>query len=139
MPSEVLLKKLEQISSLLGELEKLLSVQFEEFYNNITSVRAAERIFQLAVDLAIDINTQIILEHKKGAPDTYRQSFIELGRIGMLPQDLARQISASAGLRNILVHEYDFEEDYKKFYDSAREFVPLYREYIKALRTIYST
>ena len=23
------------------------------------------------------------------------------------------------------------EEDYKKFYDSAREFVPLYREYIK--------
>jgi len=37
-------------------------------------------------------------------------------------------------LSNILVHEYDFEEDYQKFYDSAKKFLPAYREYLVAIQ-----
>jgi uncharacterized protein YutE (UPF0331/DUF86 family) len=138
MPDELILKKLEQIEELLGELEKLLAAPFGEFQKDITKIRAAERNFQLIVDLAADINTQILLEREKKTPDTYRQSFLALAREGIVEDGVAEHLSQSAGLRNILVHEYDFEEDYKKFYESAKKFIAPYREYAKIIHLLVS-
>lgn len=44
-------------------------------------------------------------------PDAYYQSFIQLGELGILPQDLAVALAPSAGLRNRLVHEYEAIDD----------------------------
>lgn len=133
MSNEIILKKLEQIGKLLDDLERLLSKPFRDFENGTVNLRAAERNFQLIVDLASDINTQILLEKGEKTPDSYRQSFVIAGKIGALPGKLAEKLSISAGLRNVLVHEYDFEEDSKKFYDSAKVFAPAYRDYIKEI------
>lgn len=138
MTNEIILKKLEQLLALLKELDKLLSVSFDEFQKEIVSIRAAERDFQLIVDLASDINTQILLMRGQKTPDTYRQSFIDLAKDDILSSGLARRLALSAGLRNILVHEYDFEEDYKKFYESARGFTPFYKEYVKVVHNFVS-
>ena len=135
MPNEIILKKLEQIGKFLNELERLLPDSFSDFSKNLTGIRAAERNFHLIVDLAIDINTQILIGKKEKTPDTYRQSFIELGKIGVLDIGLAEKISLSASLRNILVHEYDFEEDFKKFYEPAKSFIEPYQKYLKAIYT----
>lgn len=137
MPIEVIFKKLEQIGALLNELEQLLNTPFEEFERDTVKVRAAERNFQLAVDLAIDINIQILLERSKKTPDTYRQSFTALGDEGIMATQLADRLATSAGLRNILVHEYDFEEDCRKFYDSVKEFTQPYREYLKIIHHLF--
>ncbi|MBI3589390.1 MAG: DUF86 domain-containing protein [Candidatus Liptonbacteria bacterium] len=131
MPNELILKKLEQIKKLLGELESLLSEPIDNFEKNTVSIRASERNFQLIVDLASDINTQILLEKGEKTPDTYRQSFTALGSAGVIDSELARELSLSASLRNILVHEYDFEEDFKKFYESAKSFIEPYKTYLK--------
>jgi len=133
MPSEIILKKLEQIEKLIDELEAILSKSFSDFEKDIVSIRAAERNFQLIVDIASDINTQILLEKGEKTPDTYRQSFIAISNTGILPNKFARELSISASLRNILVHEYDFEEDFKKFYNSAKSFIPAYRNYAKKM------
>lgn len=133
MTREVILKKLEQIKELVAELERLLQDPFDAFVRNLTVVRAAERNFQLVVDTASDINTQLLLERGGKTPDTYRQSFIELAAVGVLSPELAEGLGTTARVRNILVHEYDFEEDYRKFYDAARGAVPLYREYISRI------
>ncbi len=133
MPSEIIAKKLEQIKELLRELARLLEVSFSDFQKNMITIRAAERNFQLIVDLASDINTQILVERGEKTPDTYKQSFNDVARIGILPNDLARKLAVSAQVRNILVHEYDFEEDYKKFYDSAKDFIPAYQEYARQI------
>ena len=131
MGSELILKKLEQVKEVLNELERLLVSPLEDFMKDLTRIRAAERNFQLAVDLASDINTQILLERGGKTPDTYRESFSALEKEGILSNDLARRLMESAKVRNILVHEYDFEEDYEKFYRAARECIPAYREYAK--------
>ncbi len=133
MPRELILKKLEQMKGLLDELTRLLAFPVREFVADLVRVRAAERNFQLAVDLASDINTQLLLEAGGNTPDTYRQSFIELGRKGIVERKFAEELAVSAGLRNILVHEYDFEEDYATFYAAVNRFIPLYRAYIKAV------
>ena len=123
---------------LLHELSELLSRPFGSFQDDTIAIRAAERDFQLIVDLASDINTHILVERGKPTPDTYRQSFSDLIREGILPKELAHPLIASAQVRNILVHEYDFEEDYNLFYESAKKFLPAYQEYLAALQKYIS-
>src|SRR3989344_7710807 len=127
MPPEIILKKLDRIKELLVELEKVLSNSFKEFDGNPLFIRAAERDFQLIVDLASDINTQIIVEKQGRTPDTYKESFSGLEKVKVLDYTLAKKLVESAQIRNILVHEYDFEEDYEKFYCAAKELIPAYR------------
>lgn len=133
MSKEVVFKKLDQMRTLLGELGALLEKSFEEFRRDSTTVRAAERNFQLLVDLASDINTQLLIEAGREVPDTYKESFLSLQNLGLLDAPLAAQLARSAMLRNILVHEYDFDEDYAKFYQSAQAFLPSYRAYIERI------
>ncbi len=133
MGIEVIEKKLEQIKELLKELSGLVDPPFEKFQRDLIIIRAAERNFQLIVDLASDINTQILVEKGEKTPDTYRQSFGDLGRVGVLEDDLTKRLMISAQVRNILVHEYDFEEDYEKFYNAAKDLIPAYQEYAKRI------
>jgi uncharacterized protein YutE (UPF0331/DUF86 family) len=133
MPKEVIFKKLDQIKELLAELERLLNMPLEDFKKDSVVLRAAERNFQLIVDLASDINTQILIERGKETPDTYRQSFSDLEKERILGKKLAERLVRSAKLRNILVHEYDFEEDDEKFYASAKESLSAYHEYIRII------
>ena len=133
MGHELIFKKLDQITEILNEWERLLRVPLEEFVRDLTAVRAAERNFQLAVDLASDINTQILIGRGDKTPDTCRESFTALEKAGVLPHDLTRRLIESAKVRNILVHEYDFEDDYEKFYHAAGAGIPAYREYGKTI------
>ncbi len=133
MPVELLEKKLEQIQKLLEELKRLLARPFKEFYSDLTVIRAAERNFQLIVDIASDINTHILFEKGGKTPDTYRESFSEIAKTSIINKALGDKLIIAAKVRNILVHEYDFEEDYQKFYIAARESLPAFKEYIKKI------
>lgn len=133
MSPEIITKKLDQIELLLQDLENLFSRTFDILKKDTTFIRAAERNFQLIVDLASDINTQLLIEKGQKTPDTYKQSFAEMWRIGALSDDLSRQLTESAKIRNILVHEYDFEEDCEKFYRSAKLLLPAFREYTRRI------
>lgn len=133
MSKEIILKKIEQLKGLLAELERLLAQPLAEFKRDLTAIRAAERNFQLIVELASDINTTILIDANKPTPDSYRQSFADTQKLGVLDDKLADGLIISARLRNILVHEYDFEEDYEKFYASAKQMLPGYQAYIEAI------
>ncbi|MBI3421229.1 MAG: DUF86 domain-containing protein [Candidatus Sungbacteria bacterium] len=140
MSQEFIEKKLDQIRTLIEQLEEIFTRSFLEFQKDLLAVRAAERNFQLLADIASDISGQILLERGKQMPDTYRQSFLDLGREGILPAGLAETLAQSAKLRNILVHEYDFDEDYERFYASAKTFLPAYIEYLEVIqKTINAT
>ncbi len=133
MSLDVYLKKLEQILELIQELEGLLEQPFVEYAADRIATRAAERDFQLLVNLAVDINLYLLVERSGKTPDSYRQSFLDLGRIGILDPSLAERLAQSARLRNILVHEYDFDVDVEVFHRSARDLLGPYREYAQAI------
>jgi len=119
---------------LLAELRELLVLPFPEFKNKFTNIRSAERNFQLVVELASDINAHTIAELGAETPDTYRESFIRMAALKILDEKLLPNFIKSASLRNILVHEYDFDEDNFIFYKSAKEFIPLYNQYIRLIQ-----
>jgi uncharacterized protein YutE (UPF0331/DUF86 family) len=67
---------------------------------------AAERLIQVVVDLAVDINSHLVVASGARAPETGRESFLAAAAIGALAADLAQRLAPSAGLRNLLVHRY---------------------------------
>lgn len=133
MRDEVILKKLEQIDELLGELDGFLAHPFAEFEKNTAVLRASERNFQLIVDLASDINAQLIFQRGAPTPESYRQSFLLLGKFDILDPALADELSRTTSVRNMLVHEYDLEDDHEQFYADAKKYAPKFREYVRVL------
>ncbi len=133
MSKEVILKKIEQLKELLAELGRLLETPLELFANDLKTIRAAERNFELIVEVASDVNTQLLLDSGKKTPDTYKGSFIAIKKEGILSAKLTSELVTSAKLRNVLIHEYDFEEDYKLFYSEAKKLLPAYKDYIRSV------
>lgn len=133
MPNEIIEKNLERLATLTRELKEYLGVPFSVFNTDAMRISAAERKFQLMVDIAADINTHILVSRGAETPDTYRRSFLDLGRAGIVPPKCAKKLAESAGIRNILVHEYDFEEDYERFYRSAKTIIPWYERYCESI------
>ncbi|MEK7630222.1 MAG: DUF86 domain-containing protein [Patescibacteria group bacterium] len=133
MGLENITKKLERIGELVEELKSLFFGSFAEFEKDFRTVRTAERDFQLIVDLISDINTEIILDRGGRTPDTYKDSMSGLEKLGLLEADISQKLIEAARIRNILVHEYDFEEDHNKFYSSGKTITPFFEEYIKTI------
>ncbi len=132
MAREIIQKKLDQIRGLLTDLGRLLWLPFGDFAKNIDLIRSAERSFQLMVELASDINNEIALERNLPIPDTYRGSFVKLANAGVITMELAERLVEGARLRNVLVHEYSFDEDHRVFYESAKRILPAFQEYADA-------
>jgi uncharacterized protein YutE (UPF0331/DUF86 family) len=81
---------------------------------------ALERVFLLLVEELIDINNFFIKEYETKPIDDLKSSFLALGDLGVLPPDFARKISPLAGVRNILVHQYE-KIDFDLFLKNLRK------------------
>jgi uncharacterized protein YutE (UPF0331/DUF86 family) len=134
MSHDLIIKKLEQMNILLDELKSLLILPFSEFKKSFKNIRSAERNFQLIIEIASDINAHTVTELGSETPDTYRESFNRMVTLNILDEKLLKDFVKSSNLRNILIHEYDFDEDNFIFYNSAKDFLPLYENYIQAIR-----
>ena len=122
------------MAMLLGELGSLIALPYSEFEKAFTNVRTAERNFQLIIELASDINTHLAVENGKETPDTYKASFKLMTDLKILKENSLPLFIKSSNLRNILIHEYDFDEDNFIFYKSVKSFLPLYEEYMDSVK-----
>ena len=90
-----------------------------------------ERLLELLVMTASDIVFHLISAKGEPAPTSYKAAFLRAGEMGIISEDLSRSLALSAGLRNILVHEYE-EIDYSLVHKSIpvaiRDFTIFIRE-----------
>ncbi len=108
---DVIRRKLSIIMENLKALEPVRGMAEVHYRGDIYKKKATERLLQELIEVAIDINTHIIVGEGHDAPDDYYDSFIKMGKIGILGKDLALKLAPSAGLRNRLVHEYNGLDD----------------------------
>lgn len=99
-------RRLRLIEETLSSLEALRDVTAEQLGNEALTRAAAERLLQVVVDLAFDINAHLVVVALGRAPETGRQSFLDLAECGALSTEAAEQLAPAAGLRNVLVHHY---------------------------------
>ena len=124
-------RKLIRLMGYLEELESLSHVTLDEYLADPRQRRAVERLIQLVVDKAVDINTHLIVDAGRPAPNDAYSSFFEAERATVLPRDLAEAISPSTGERNIIVHEYESTDD-AIVHGSIGQTLDLYRRYVAA-------
>lgn len=111
----VVATRLELIAKYLERLKRFDVLSLEEYLNDFDKQLIVERLLQLMVQAAIDINDHILGRLNRSNTDSNFEAFIELSRCGILTPDLAKQLAQSSGLRNRLVHEYDDIDPTKVF------------------------
>ncbi len=102
----VLQERLRLLRDLLADLDIVGQVSAERLRSDRIVRHAVERILAQLVDLAVSINSHLAAATLGRAPATYRESFAAAAEAGAIPLDLAETLAPSAGLRNVLTHEY---------------------------------
>ena len=100
-------EKLADLSQYFDELETLTSCGLEEYQEDYIKRHATEKLIELIVEIASDINRHIIEAGGQSPPQTYYSTFDEMGKMGVLPESLAARLASTTGLRNRLVHGYE--------------------------------
>ena len=119
----------------LSYLKEYEFISFENYQNNFEKKATIERTLELMIQAAIDINRHLITKKLRlPFPETAKQSFLQLQQENILTEALAKQLAKSAGLRNILAHEY-LELDDTIIYQSIPLALSQYPLYIKQIIT----
>jgi len=126
----VIKRKLQRMLQYLSELETMSHLTVDEYLTDMRGRRAVERLIQLIVDVAVDINTHTIVDAGLPAPVDSRSSFLEIGGMGILPTQVARALAPSVGERNIIVHQYEDMDD-RIIYASIKHTIDQYGDYIR--------
>lgn len=98
--------KLATMAALLDDLDGVGDVDEALLERDRMLRHAVERVLTQLVDLAVSLNGHVAVAGGRPAPATYRESFAAAAAAGALPAALAERLAPSAGLRNVLVHEY---------------------------------
>jgi uncharacterized protein YutE (UPF0331/DUF86 family) len=115
-------KKLALIDKYAKELEPIVAFSEAEIRKDDLKFHTAERLFQLLVDEMIDINTHIIRAKILPPSDDLQGTFNALGEAGILPKDFVTKISPIVGLRNAVVHRYEYVDLDRFVHELKRDF-----------------
>lgn len=135
MKSEIFIieSKLALLVDYFKELSSLKNISYYKYQKDKIIKRGIERLLQLIVEVASDINSLIILNVGEKAPESYYDSFIALSKVKILNPGLTKKLASTAGLRNRLVHEYGEYKD-EMVYRNIKISCKLYSHYIKTIQ-----
>ena len=103
--ADVLVLRLGLMRELLADLDSVGEVDALRLRDDRLTRHAVERILTQLVDLAVSINSHVAVSAGK-TPSSYRESFHAAAAAGLINVDLAQRLAPSAGLRNVLTHDY---------------------------------
>jgi len=126
---ELVRRKLNKLIQYLKEISGIIDYTFQDYLDNYFIKRTTERLLQLIVEVATDINGHIAIDAGNRPPKNYFESFIILAELEVIDRELAKKLAPSAGMRNRLVHEYE-EIDDKIVYENIPEAIEMYNKYI---------
>ena len=127
---ELVNRKLSQIVEYLTALTPLQGISYEDYLQQPLARYAAERLLQLLVDTAVDINAHLTVELAGTPPQDYYDSFIKTAQAGVLSVTFALSLTKSTGLRNRLVHQYE-AIDHIIVHGAIAEAIAQYTEYCR--------
>ena len=120
------------IQKLLKDIASYKSYALDEIKADVHLYASLRYLFIELINRAIDINQHLIKELNGPVPQDYAETFKLLGKLNILKNDLATSIAKSAGLRNVVVHEYRDIDD-EKLYNSIDIALDEYPRYIQAV------
>jgi uncharacterized protein YutE (UPF0331/DUF86 family)/predicted nucleotidyltransferase len=131
---ELVNRKLSQIVEYLTALAPLQGLTYEDYLQQPLSRYAVERLLQLIVDTAVDINAHLTVELTGTPLQDYYDSFIKAAQAGVLSVAFALDIAKSTGLRHWLVHQYE-AIDHTIVHSAMAAAMTQYTEYCRHITT----
>ena len=113
---EMIAAKFTELNRNLKELQKLRANKFVELSGSLSKQWAVLHGLQVSIQIIIDVGNHILAAIGEHAIEEYVDVIDKLGEKRIIPKKFAGRIRGMAGLRNILVHEYDVV-DLKKVYE----------------------
>jgi uncharacterized protein YutE (UPF0331/DUF86 family) len=101
----------------------------EDLKNDFAKEAAAERLFQIALEVTLDIGRMIISMENLPRPETNDEIFGVLSKAGIIPQKYAKKAFGMGRFRNILVHGYMIVDENRIFENLQK--LSLFAEYTK--------
>ena len=138
---EFIQRKINLIREDLIKLESFKGATFDELSKDWLRWNALEHILMKIIGRGIDINEHLIAEIAKPettSPKNYKETFLELGELEVLPQEFAQGISDSAGFRNAIVHEYN-RVNRKAIFRTIDEAIKQYANYCQYILDFLET
>lgn len=130
---KLVLEKLFSLNRFVAELEPDLRVSLKEFLRDPMRQRAIERLFQVIVECAADINTIVLTTLKHPPADSARESYRAVNELGALAAAITRRFKENyVPKRNFIVHLYEKVEPHDLYY-SAQRLIKDAREYARQM------
>lgn len=134
---EFVQRKLALISEDLDRLLHFKDMTIFAITSDFVNLAAVERLLERIVTRAIDVNRHLIAElntgrEKKITRLTYRDIFLWLSDLEVYSKTFAERIAQSAGLRNVLVHDYN-DVDRELLYNSLHSCLQDYHDYVQSV------
>ena len=131
---ELVNRKLSQIVEYLTVLAPLQGISYTDYLQQPLARYATERLLQLLVDTAVDINAHLTVELTGTPPQDHYDSFIKAAQAGVVSVPFALSLAKSTGLRNRLVHQYG-AIDHTIVHSAIAEAITQYTEYCRHITT----
>ena len=102
----IIQKSLSFIGANLQQLKRFQTISLDRYLESFDQKVISERLLELIIQAALDINEHILVQQFSFVPTANKDSFLKMGACGVIANDLATELSKSAGMRNILAHQY---------------------------------
>lgn len=122
--------RIQRLEELIERLDGVQQAGEDAYLADAQQRAATERWLQLAIQVCIDLGTQVVSEQSARAPSDYAEVFKILGENGVIPDELALRMGNAAKQRNLIVHLYLEIDDRAVFaslayLDDLREFATI--------------
>jgi uncharacterized protein YutE (UPF0331/DUF86 family) len=119
--------RIARLEELIERLETVHGKGVDVYLGDVELRAMTERWLEVALQVCIDLGTQVVMEQSAPAPSSYAEIFETLGQKGLLSEELASRLGDAARQRNLLVHLYMEVDDRAvfaslAFLDDLREF-----------------
>ncbi|MFQ6100649.1 MAG: DUF86 domain-containing protein [Anaerolineae bacterium] len=132
-------RKLTNLTAYVKELAPYLSASYQEHRERPGNRRIVERLAQVIVECAIDINGMLLISTEQPPAQSARQSFEAIHQLGIIDEHLLPRFRRYVGMRNRIVHDYDRLDNRTLFYsarrllDDARAYIVQVHGYLEAI------
>jgi uncharacterized protein YutE (UPF0331/DUF86 family) len=130
--TNVVLSRITKIRECTAVLRRYSLLDQKAFLRNTDISSSAERQLQVAIQAVIDIGNHVLSDRDLGTPKDYRDIFRILAEHKIVSKALSIRLSAMAGLRNVLVHDY-LDVDLKIVYRILKKDLVDFETFIKAV------
>jgi len=114
-------QKLANQKAYIAELGPYVELDYIDYQRHPGYNRITERLVQIIIESAIDVNEKLVEAMNEPPPVTARESFEVAQRLGAIDGELSALFCKTyVGLRNRIVHAYEKLDDHIVYFNARR-------------------